>query len=126
MGAASSLSRGTWIEIAQRGAITEGLRPSSLSRGTWIEISLSAQEKQEVLCRPSHEGRGLKYLLPIHQQGVNGSSLSRGTWIEILWRTARPAERWGRPSHEGRGLKYTQPGSVGRGGGVVPLTRDVD
>ena len=124
-GAASSLSRGTWIEIfvflpsGGRSCVVPLTRdvdwnickrlvhhlclPSSLSRGTWIEITNHDIRQHSIGSRPSHEGRGLKYC--IHRLWGYGleSSLSRGTWIEIVfncWSTKSSA--------------------------VVPLTRDVD
>ena len=36
---------------------------SSLSRGTWIEIGAVATQCMVALGRPSHEGRGLKCLV---------------------------------------------------------------
>ena len=56
---ASSLSRGTWIEI-RRGLGFSAVVVSSLSRGTWIEMVVSYAGYSDYECRPSHEGRGLK------------------------------------------------------------------
>ena len=53
---------------------------SSLSRGTWIEIGNVADMAIRASSRPSHEGRGLKWLPFPHFAFVVG-----------------------RPSHEGRG-----------------------
>ena len=82
-GRRSSLSRGTWIEIqstCRKGGtgvvvpltrdvdwniekcnVICGYLRSSLSRGTWIEICLKGWIIRRRHCRPSHEGRGLKW-----------------------------------------------------------------
>ena len=101
---------------------------SSLSRGTWIEIFCQRCQCWQTGGRPSHEGRGLKSNGIKTRHGPYGSSLSRGTWIEIITPSARlifglsslSRGTWieilyawlywsfvpRRPSHEGRGLKY--------------------
>ncbi len=57
----SSLSRGTWIEITHVKGLPRRCSTSSLSRGTWIEIRQKHLKKRSRNCRPSHEGRGLKF-----------------------------------------------------------------
>ena len=77
----SSLMRGTWIEMVSRQCRLI-ISLSSLMRGTWIEINFFKVSPPSVVCRPSCEGRGLK---------------------SLVTHTAYQGGR--RPSCEGRGLK---------------------
>ena len=56
---------------------------SSLMRGTWIEIVDAFDGVFEAGCRPSCEGRGLKFSAACASLQARKSSLMRGTWIEI-------------------------------------------
>ena len=76
---------GRGLKFPLRPALIQTRRASSLARGTWIEIKIMDSKGLATLGRPSHEGRGLKFV--IGPCGVNErlmSSLARGTWIEII------------------------------------------
>ena len=57
----SPLTRGAWIEISsfRRRMAMQLLSP--LTRGAWIEMAAASAPWRSGVCRPSHEGRGLKY-----------------------------------------------------------------
>ena len=122
----SSLVWGTWIEID---TILFICLPtwSSLVWGTWIEILIWRLIRRIWICRPSCEGRGLKFNTWTDRQYWRRSSLVWGTWIEIRDCKGRLYTCWSslvwgtwiemgyslsiyyfdgsRPSCEGRGLK---------------------
>ena len=59
-----------------------------------------------MLCRTSHEVRGLKCLTLQINWSNSQSHLTRGAWIEILVFFLMRPMSIGRTSHEVRGLKY--------------------
>ena len=56
--------------------------------------------------RPSHGGRGLKYMTFAAERYTVASPLTRGAWIEISSTRRKTTPPLCRPSHGGRGLKF--------------------
>ena len=77
------------------------------------------------VCRPSHEGRGLKLIGIKSRHGPTGRPSHEGRGLKWM-PCAAFRSRIGRPSHEGRGLKSEKNPFRCVLPRVVPLTRDVD
>ena len=122
---------------------------SHLTRGAWIEIAAKTFNMCFILCRTSHEVRGLKYQSFVRIQKGAGSHLTRGAWIEIELRMKLilinelshltrgawieifvlkqlPIALLSRTSHEVRGLKFYSICCLLQTKFVAPHTRCVD
>ncbi len=54
-------TRGAWIEMYDPPPLTGGYYLSPPTRGAWIEIIYHGRKVSEILSRPPHGGRGLKF-----------------------------------------------------------------
>ena len=103
---ASPLTRGAWIEIKYLPSHSNAFM-SPLTRGAWIEMEKQKNLKKNHLCRPSPEGRGLKFGKANSRSIVKRRPSPEGRGLKwVCKETGKdPA---GRPSPEGRGLKFAR------------------